>query len=119
MGDNVPIAIALAPAESETEWRFFLQHLKRPIARGSSVGEVHSDDVANGQEDTFLVSPYGDALSFDNTALGGNGAESQVSDGQSLQLGSGKRRRLAATDSSEEKKADEEDEEATSGVALV
>ncbi|KAE8993541.1 hypothetical protein PR003_g21732 [Phytophthora rubi] len=90
-----------------------------PIARGSSVGEVHSDDVANGQEDTFLVSPYGDALSFDNTALGGNGAESQVSDGQSLQLGSGKRRRLAATDSSEEKKADEEDEEATSGVALV
>ncbi|KAE9228560.1 hypothetical protein PF005_g4252 [Phytophthora fragariae] len=70
-------------------------------------------------EDTFLVSPYGDALSFDNTALGGNGAESQVSDGQSLQLGSGKRRRLAATDSSEEKKADEEDEEATSGVALV
>ncbi|KAJ8525405.1 hypothetical protein ON010_g15710 [Phytophthora cinnamomi] len=89
-----------------------------PIARASSVGEDHSDDVANdGQEDTFLVSPYGDALSFDNTALGGNGAEGQVSDGQSLHLGSGKRRRLAAGDSTAEKKVEEEDEEATTGVA--
>lgn len=41
-----------------------------PIARGPSVGEVHSDDVANGQEDTFLVSPCTMPLDFLKLELG-------------------------------------------------
>ncbi|GMF12377.1 unnamed protein product [Phytophthora lilii] len=92
-----------------------------PIARGTNVGEIHPDDVVNGQEDTtFLVSTYGDALAFDNSALGGNGSESHVSDGQSLHMNPGKRRRLT-DDNVEDKKTDDDDgeEEETTGVALV
>ncbi|CAI5742392.1 unnamed protein product [Peronospora destructor] len=72
-----------------------------PVSTASSanVGEVQTDDVANDRDDTtFLVSTYGDALAFDNPALGGNGSESHVSNGQ---------------------KIDEDDEDETSGVALV
>ncbi|KAL4159508.1 hypothetical protein PRNP1_000085 [Phytophthora ramorum] len=92
-----------------------LSSVSIPIARGTSVSEVHTDDVATGQEDTtFLVSPYGDDLAFDNSALGG--AEGHVSDGH---LSSGKRRRLTANDNGEEKKVGDDDEEAgANGVAL-
>ncbi|TDH74271.1 hypothetical protein CCR75_006348 [Bremia lactucae] len=32
MGDNVPIAIGLAPAETQTEWQFFLQQLQKAFS---------------------------------------------------------------------------------------
>ncbi|KAG3147848.1 hypothetical protein PI126_g12704 [Phytophthora idaei] len=93
---------------------------KRLTAGAAPVREVHTDDVASGQDDTtFLVSTYGDALAFDNSALGGAESESHVRDGQALHLGSDKRRRLVENDNAEEKKSDEGEEEETSGVALV
>ncbi|KAG3073841.1 hypothetical protein PI125_g22154 [Phytophthora idaei] len=92
----------------------------RLTAGAAPVREVHTDDVASGQDDTtFLVSTYGDALAFDNSALGGAESESHVRDGQALHLGSDKRRRLVENDNAEEKKSDEGEEEETSGVALV
>ncbi|KAG2941105.1 hypothetical protein PC117_g10316 [Phytophthora cactorum] len=91
---------------------------KRLTAGATPVREVHTDDVASGQDDTtFLVSTYGDALAFDNSALGGAESESHVRDGQALHLSSDKRRRLVENDNAEEKKSDEGEE--TSGVALV
>ncbi|KAG6947027.1 hypothetical protein JG687_00016367 [Phytophthora cactorum] len=93
---------------------------KRLTAGATPVREVHTDDVASGQDDTtFLVSTYGDALAFDNSALGGAESESHVRDGQALHLSSDKRRRLVENDNAEEKKSDEGEEEETSGVALV
>ncbi|KAG2799440.1 hypothetical protein PC129_g7757 [Phytophthora cactorum] len=90
----------------------------RLTAGATPVREVHTDDVASGQDDTtFLVSTYGDALAFDNSALGGAESESHVRDGQALHLSSDKRRRLVENDNAEEKKSDEGEE--TSGVALV
>ncbi|KUF98659.1 Dihydrolipoyl dehydrogenase [Phytophthora nicotianae] len=93
-------------------------HNKRTCKRlAGGAAPDHTDDMASGQDDTtFLVSTYGDALAFDNSALGTD-SESHVSDGQSLHLSSGKRRRLEENDNAEEKKSDEEEE--TTGVALV
>ncbi|CEG45720.1 mutator-like transposase-like protein [Plasmopara halstedii] len=44
MGDNVPIAIGLAPAETENDWRFFVQQLQRafPDLERSIASLVHS-----------------------------------------------------------------------------
>ncbi|CAI5727668.1 hypothetical protein KXD40_005657 [Peronospora effusa] len=97
-----------------------LTNMSVPTASTANVGEVQADDVVNDQDDTtFLVSTYGDALAFDNPALGGNGSESHVSNGQVLHLGSSKRRRLTDHDGTAKKKADEDDEDETAGVALV
>ncbi|KAK1941795.1 hypothetical protein P3T76_006859 [Phytophthora citrophthora] len=44
MGDNVPMAIGLAPAETENDWRFFLQQLRRafPDLERSVTSLVHN-----------------------------------------------------------------------------
>lgn len=61
MGDNVPIAIALAPAETETEWRFFLQHLKRafPELERTVTSLVHNrgDELTRAVHGVFPSCP--------------------------------------------------------------
>jgi hypothetical protein len=53
MGDNVPMAIGLAPTETEQEWRFFLQHVRRafPELERSVTSLVHN----RGEELTRAV----------------------------------------------------------------
>ncbi|KAF4039120.1 SWIM zinc finger domain-containing protein [Phytophthora infestans] len=93
---------------------------KRVTGGSAAARDEHTDDVAAGQDDTtFLVSTYGDAIAFDNSAIEGADSESHASDGQSLPLSSGKRRRLARNDSAEEKKSDEGEEQETTGIVLV
>ncbi|RLN48053.1 hypothetical protein BBJ28_00011779, partial [Nothophytophthora sp. Chile5] len=57
MGDNVPLAIALAPAETEHDWRFFLQHLRRafPDMDRSVTSLVHNrgDELTQAAHTVF------------------------------------------------------------------
>ncbi|KAF4322399.1 hypothetical protein JM18_003373 [Phytophthora kernoviae] len=99
--------------------------------RGANGGEIPSNEIANGttdgQEDTtFLVSAYGDAIAFDNSALGGNGTGTVEDQNLHLGVGASKRRRLstlqAVNNGSTEKKTDDgdgDDEGNDNNVALV
>lgn len=66
MGENVPIAVAIAPIESEDNWLFFLKQLQKAIPDfGRSVLTfVHSrgDDLQRPLHDLFPTCPQSDAV---------------------------------------------------------
>lgn len=90
-----------------------------PVAtvHGGNVNEMPSGEEMNGQEDTtFLVSPYGEAISFDNSALGTSSHTNAGAEEQSLQLSAKRRRQGVDT---EAEKSNDDDNDSDNGVALV
>ncbi|GMF37893.1 unnamed protein product [Phytophthora fragariaefolia] len=80
MGDNVPVAIALAPAETESEWCFFLDHIKRafPDLERSVSSLVHNrgEELTRAAHAVFPTCPQSNEVEvFMRSPLTRNSAE--------------------------------------------
>lgn len=81
MGDNVPIAVSVAPVESDENWLFFLKQLQKAIPDfGRSVLTfVHSrgDDLQRPLHDQFPSCPQSDAVEiFATSSISAGGSSS-------------------------------------------